>query len=118
MRDYVATFIFRSSLKDEELEEIVEHVAEQIRRHEGTPAGTEKLGKRAFARPLSNTRDHSGHYVRIRFGMDPAQVEAFRERFRHREEIVRIQIIADNRNQPDPDTQSAPAEAAPEDTTT
>jgi len=94
LRQYEAIFIFRSSLKKEALQESVDQVGEEIRRQGGAQLETNELGKRTFARAFRQGGHDSGQIVRFIFTMDPASVDAFRERFRHREDVVRLQIIS------------------------
>lgn len=94
MRHYEAIFIFRSSLKKELLQESVDNVGAEIVRHGGAMSKTNELGKRTFARAFRKGGHDSGQLVRFIFTMDPAKIDSFRERFRHREDVVRAQIIS------------------------
>jgi ribosomal protein S6 len=94
LRQYEAIFIFRSSLKKEALQESVDQVGKEISSQGGTELETNELGKRTFARAFRKGGHDAGQLVRFIFTMDPAKVDAFRERFRHREDIVRLQIIS------------------------
>jgi ribosomal protein S6 len=95
LRAYDALFILASSLKDEAVQKAVESVKGEIARFGGVLVQGNELGKRTFARPLKDGKHGAGLYVRFSFNMAPDAVDAFRERFRHREEVVRVQIVCE-----------------------
>lgn len=92
MNKYDGLYIFAGAAKDEALDKLVEKAGGEITRLGGSVVGTEMLGRRTFARQLKK-RD-SGFYVRIRFQLDPAQVDPLTQRYRLMEEIFRVQILS------------------------
>jgi ribosomal protein S6 len=90
MKKYDALYIFVNAAKDEGLDPLVEKVGAEITRLGGHLVGSETLGKRNFARPMSK-RD-SGVYIRIRFELAPDKVAALRARYVIMEEVFRVQI--------------------------
>jgi len=100
--------VFRPSPEEEALQKSIEHVGAEIRKQGGDLKDTADLGKRTFARPFRKGHGDAGRYVRFAFAMDPARIDSFRERFRHREDVIRTQIVLAG-----PPPASAPA-AAPD----
>lgn len=90
-KKYDGLYIFAGAAKDEALDKLVEKARGEITRLSGTVVGTEVIGKRTFARTMQK-RD-SGVYVRIRFELDPANVQTLLSRYHLLEEFFRVQIL-------------------------
>jgi len=50
------------------------------------------MGRITFARPLA--KKEVGIYVQLVFLMEPDKVKSLHERYRHNEDLIRLQIIA------------------------
>lgn len=92
MKKYDGLYIFAGSAKDDVLDKQIDKARGEITRLSGNVLSTEVLGKRTFARPM-HKRDN-GVYVKVRFEMDPAQIQALKGRYRLAEEVFRVQILA------------------------
>jgi len=91
LKAYEGLFILSSSLKDEAVKEVVEHIHGEIAKLNGNVQGVHSIGKRTFARPMKKCE--SGQYVRIDFSMDPGKIAALQARFKLNENIFRVQIV-------------------------
>ena len=91
-KKYDGLYIFSGTAKDDVLDQIVEKVSGEITRLGGSPIGTEMLGRRTFARTMGK-RDN-GVYVRIRFELPPAQIDALLERYSLMDDVFRVQVLA------------------------
>ncbi len=92
MKKYDGLYIFAGSAKDEALDKQIDKVRGEITRLSGNVLTTEVLGKKTFARPM-HKRDN-GVYVKIRFELDPAQIQTLIARYHLAEEVFRVQILA------------------------
>ena len=92
MKKYDALYIFVGISKDDALEACLEKALAEVTRRGGNVLEKVSLGRRAFSRPMKK-RD-SGVYVKVRFEMDPQQVEELVKRYRLVEEVFRVQILA------------------------
>ena len=92
MKKYDALYIFVGIAKDDALEACLEKALAEVTRHGGNVLEKVSLGRRAFSRPMKK-RD-SGVYVKVRFEIDPAQLEDLVKRYRLVEEVFRVQILA------------------------
>ena len=92
MKKYDGLYIFAGSAKDEALDKQIDKVRGEITRLSGNVLTTEVLGKRTFARPM-HKRDN-GVYVKIRFELDPAQIQTIVGRYHLSEDVFRVQILA------------------------
>ena len=89
MNKYEAMFIFPESLKD--VEEALEKVRGEIKKHGGDVESATRLGKRMFARKMK--KQDAGQYVIMAFKAPADQVKILMTRFKMNEEIFRVQII-------------------------
>ena len=89
MNKYEAMFIFPESLKD--VEETLEKVRGEIRKHGGDVESATRLGKRMFARKMK--KQDAGQYVIVTFKLPTDQVKTLMARFKMNEEIFRVQIV-------------------------
>lgn len=92
MRKYETLFILSSTISDEELETKIEQISSEITKLGGTVQAATRMGRMAFARPLA--KKEAGIYVQIVFLMEPAKIAALHERYRHNEDLIRLQIVA------------------------
>lgn len=87
---YEAMFIFPESLKEDQLDGVVNHARGEIEKLGGRIENTTRLGKRAFARRMN--KQQGGHYVVIGFRLAGDQITALQERYKLAEEVFRVQI--------------------------
>lgn len=92
MKKYDALYIFVGIAKDDALEACLEKALAEVEKRGGKVLEKVSLGRRAFSRPMKK-RD-SGVYVKVRFEIDPAQLEDLVKRYRLVEEVFRVQILA------------------------
>ena len=92
MKKYDALYIFVGIAKDDALEACLEKALAEVEKRGGKILEKVSLGRRAFSRPMKK-RD-SGVYVKVRFEMDPAQLEDLVKRYRLVEEVFRVRILA------------------------
>jgi ribosomal protein S6 len=90
LKTYDLLLIFFSSVKEEDLEKGLENVHTEIERLGGTVAGTNVLGRRAFARPMQKERE--GLYVRMKVALGPDKVSALLARLKLNTRVLRVQI--------------------------
>ena len=92
MQKYDALYICVGISKDDALEACLEKALAEVTRRGGNVLEKVSLGRRAFSRPMKK-RD-SGVYVKVRFEMDPQEIEELVKRYRLVEEVFRVQILA------------------------
>ena len=92
MKKYDALYIFVGIAKDDALEACLDKALAEVTRRGGNVLEKVSLGRRSFSRPMKK-RD-SGVYVKVRFEMDPQEVEELVKRYRLVEEVFRVQILA------------------------
>ena len=99
MKKYDALYIFVGIskddvlvAKDDALEACLEKALAEVEKRGGNVLEKVSLGRRTFSRPMKK-RD-SGVYVKVRFEIDPAQLEDLVKRYRLVEEVFRVQILA------------------------
>lgn len=90
-RKYEALFIFAGSVKEEDLDKILEKSTSEIEKLGGTIESSEIIGRRAFARTLQ--KETHGSYAKVRFAIAPDVVKEIHEAFKHSEEHFRLQIV-------------------------
>jgi len=108
VRRYEALFIFEKSLGDESLEKAVDHARSEVTQLGGTVIESVVLGKRNFARPMQ--KRESGVYAKLVFELDETRVEAFQGRFKHNEDVFRVQVVLAREPEDEP---APPAEPEP-----
>ena len=91
-KKFDALYIFIGIAKDDALEACLDKALAEVTRHGGNVLEKVSLGRRSFSRPMKK-RD-SGVYVKVRFEMDPQEVEELVKRYRLVEEVFRVQILA------------------------
>ena len=92
MKKYDALYIFVGIAKDDALEACLDKALAEVTRRGGNILEKVSLGRRSFSRPMKK-RD-SGVYVKVRFEMDPQEIEELVKRYRLVEEVFRVQILA------------------------
>ena len=92
MKKYDALYIFVGIAKDDALGACLEKALGEVEKRGGNVLEKVSLGRRTFSRPMKK-RD-SGVYVKVRFEIDPAQLEDLVKRYRLVEEVFRVQILA------------------------
>lgn len=92
MKNYEALFILSNSISDEQLDGKIEQISSEIIKLGGNVQAATRMGRITFARPLA--KKEAGIYVRILFLLEPAKVAALQERYRHNENLIRLQIVA------------------------
>ena len=88
--EYEILVIFPSSVKEDDVERLMERVKQDIARVNGRVIETQNLGLRSFARPLR--RADKGYYVMFACEIEPSQVDSLKGRFRLNEQIFRFMI--------------------------
>jgi ribosomal protein S6 len=91
LKKYEVLLIYPNTLKEDVLEKNVERARGEITKLGGVVAETQPLGSRTFARPLK--KKDSGHYVRVMFTMDPANINPLQGRLKLIEDIFRVQVL-------------------------
>lgn len=94
MKTYEALFIFSSTLKDEDLQKVLEQIRGEIKKLGGSVQNTQGIGKRTFAKLLK--KRESGQYVKINFNMGPENIAPFEARLKLNEDVFRSQIIKES----------------------
>ncbi len=103
MRDYELIVIFGVDRVPELSSEHIEVVTDRISAHGGEVNSSNSWGKRKFAYPIQGQRE--GHYVLIRFTMEPEIIGELTASLRISEDVTRFLISVE-------DEEIAEAEAA------
>jgi ribosomal protein S6 len=90
LKKYEALFILSNSISDDQLDGKIEQISSEIVKLGGAVQAATRMGRITFARPLANKE--AGIYVQILFMSDPAKIAALHERYRHNEDLIRIQV--------------------------
>lgn len=91
MKRYEAMFILPESLKEDELEKLLDGICGEIKKLNGHIESRTRMGKRSFARRLK--KQDAGHYVIVTFLLAPDKVSSLLARFKLNEQIMRVQIV-------------------------
>ena len=92
MKKYDALYIFVGTLRDDAVEASLEKALAEVTRLGGNVLEKVSLGKRSFSRPIR--KRESGVYVKVRFELDPQEVDELVNRYHLVEEVFRVQILA------------------------
>lgn len=92
MKKYEALFILSNTISDEQLETKIEQIRSEVVKCGGTVQAATRMGRITFARPLA--KKEAGIYMQIVFLMEPSKINALHERYRHNEDLIRLQITA------------------------
>ena len=91
MRDYELVVIFGSEQVPDLNSAHIDAVTSRISAHGGEVNSVNSWGKRKFAHMIRNQRE--GHYVLVRFAMDPARVGLLEESLRLTEDVTRFLVV-------------------------
>ncbi len=91
MRKYEALFILPNTVSEEQMETKIEQISSEITKLDGNVKAATRMGRITFARPLAKME--VGNYVQIVFMMEPDKIKLLHERYRHNEDIIRLQIM-------------------------
>ena len=92
MRKYEALLILSNTVSDEQLETKIEQISSEIVKLGGNVQAATRMGRITFARPIA--KKEVGIYVQLVFLMEPDKIKSLHERYRHNEDLIRLQIIA------------------------
>lgn len=92
MRKYEALFILSNTVSDEQIEAKISQINAEIVKMGGNVQAATRMGRITFARPIA--KKETGVYVQIVFMMEPDKIKAMHERYRHDEDVIRLQIVA------------------------
>ena len=91
-RTYDAVFILPGSLAEDDLQKLVQQIRKTVEDFGGSINREESLGVREFERPLQNSKERTGYYLRLNC-TGPADLDAkVRNRFRLREDVIRMML--------------------------
>lgn len=93
MKKYDGLYVFVNPMKDDEVDKQIERVSGEITRLSGVVLSIEASEKRQFARPMKK-KHGSGVFVKIRFEMDPAQIQTLVTRYKLSEDVFRFQPLS------------------------
>lgn len=91
MSTYHATFLFKATMKDEDVVTSADKITGEIEKLGGKVIEKSNSGVRPFSRILK--KQESGTYVTVRFDIPPSQMAALDHRLKLIEEIFRFQIL-------------------------
>lgn len=91
MKRYEAMFILPESLKEDELDKMLDGICDEIKKMDGQIESRTRMGKRPFARRLK--KQDAGHYVIVTFLLAPDKIAPLLARFKLNEQITRVQIV-------------------------
>jgi len=92
LRKYEALFILSNTVSDEQLEKKIEQISSEIVKLAGNVQAATRMGRITFARPIA--KKEVGIYVQLVFLMEPDKIKSLHERYRHNEDLIRLQIMA------------------------
>jgi len=92
LRKYEALFILSNTVSDEQLETKIEQISSEIAKLGGNVQAATRMGRITFARPIA--KKEVGIYVQLVFLMEPDKIKSLHERYRHNEDLIRLQIMA------------------------
>jgi len=91
LKAYDAIFILPAHLDSDGVAAAMQRVRDEIGKLGGQTQEPEGMGKKAFARPMK--KQDAGHYVKLRFNLDPEKVAPLRGRIKLIEDVFRVQIL-------------------------
>jgi len=92
LRKYEALFILSNTVSDEQMETKIEQISSEISKLGGNVQAATRMGRITFARPMA--KKEAGNYVQLVFMMEPDKIKPLHERYRHNEDVIRLQIMA------------------------
>jgi small subunit ribosomal protein S6 len=87
MRQYETAFLINPKLEEEEMEKLIQKMAEVVKKNKGRMVNIEKWGKRKLAYPINGLND--AVYVFFHYQGDAAIPLELERRFRQTETVVR-----------------------------
>jgi small subunit ribosomal protein S6 len=90
MKIYEGCFILNTAGKEADAKDVIDAIEKQIRDSSGKTLKIQRMDKRPLARVTGKI--DSGYYVNFVFEMDPANVNAFREKFKLNEDVYRLMV--------------------------
>jgi small subunit ribosomal protein S6 len=90
MKIYEGCFILTTAGKEADAKDIIDGIEKQIRESGVKTLKVQRMDKRPLARVTSKV--DSGYYVNFVFEMDPASVNAFRDKFKLNEDVYRLML--------------------------
>jgi ribosomal protein S6 len=110
-RTYDAVFILPASLAEDELQKLVQQIKKIMEDFGASINQEDSLGVREFERPLQNSKERSGYYLRLNC-TGPAELDAkLRSRFRLREDVIRMMLTQAPVRSPKVETDEVPEDA-------
>ena len=91
MRNYELVFIVHPDLEEEGLAEIRERIGDLITSSGGQVLGVDLWGRRRLAYPIADQRE--GHYVLMRFALDPPHLPELERMMRLDSRIIRRLLV-------------------------
>jgi len=92
MRNYEAMFIFKPSLEGEDLDKVITHIEEILKKEGKGTTKHDNLGKKILAYPISKLRE--GVYVNYVFTAEPLSIIKIKDALQHDESIIRFIVFA------------------------
>jgi ribosomal protein S6 len=83
--------ILPAALNEDGVRSALQRVREEIARQGGQSQEPDVIGKRTFARPMK--KQEAGHYVKLRFELDPNAIDPLLGRLKLAEDVFRLQIL-------------------------
>ena len=90
MKIYEGCFILSNAGKEAEVKDLIDSIEKQIRDAGGKVLKIQRMDKRPFARVTGKI--DGGYYVNYVFEMEPAKLNAFRDKFRLNESVYRLMV--------------------------
>jgi len=91
MRQYETAFLITPKLEEEEMENLIQKMAEVIKKNKGKMVNIEKWGKRKMAYPINGLDE--AFYVFFHYQGDTAIPVELERRFRQAETIIRYMTL-------------------------
>lgn len=91
MNTYQALIILKNSVAEDAVDGILEIVRNEVVKLKGVPKEVARQGKQSFVRPMQKMT--SGHYIRVRFELDPANQAPLLARLKLIDAIFRVQVV-------------------------
>lgn len=94
MNTYQALIILKNSVAEDAVDGILETVRNEVVKLKGLPKEVARQGKQQFVRPMRKMT--SGHYIRVRFELDPVNQAPLLARLKLIDAIFRVQVVVVN----------------------
>jgi len=90
LKKYEGLIILPQPMEEQTLEDKLDKISAEITKQGGTVEHTTRMGRQTFARRLK--KKDTGFYILLTFTLDPAKIATLRERYKHNENVFRVQI--------------------------